>query len=308
MDLTSMFEKISYEEINRFINEKQEENLTIEFKTIKHASFNSEDDRRNYAKCLSGFANSNGGLINWGVDARKNADQIDCASEEKPIEDINLFISRLNELEHDAVSPNISGVLHKSIVLHENVGFCVTLVPESESGPHMAKYKEYRYYKRSGDTFYKMEHFDIEDMFGRRKKPNLKITFSVESRKILIIIFIGIKNIGRGSAIGPYLSFKLPEPFILNQYGVDGNGHEGLPRILSRENRPWVNYGGDNLKAIHPNTNLDVASIIYDPNRGKKLDSTIKDINLEYKVAADGLTLREYNVRIPLNVSELLQK
>lgn len=29
----------------------------------------------------------------------------------------------------------------------------------------MAKLEEDRYYKRSGDSFYRMEHFDLEDMF-----------------------------------------------------------------------------------------------------------------------------------------------
>jgi hypothetical protein len=39
----------------------------------------------------------------------------------------------------------------------------------------MAKLGEDRYYKRSGDSFYRMEHFDLEDMFGRRQKPNLHL-------------------------------------------------------------------------------------------------------------------------------------
>ena len=39
----------------------------------------------------------------------------------------------------------------------------------------MAKLGEDRYYKRSGDSFYRMEHFDLEDMFGRRPKPLLTL-------------------------------------------------------------------------------------------------------------------------------------
>jgi hypothetical protein len=50
-----------------------------------------------------------------------------------------------------------------------------TFVPETDGGPFMALFGEQRYYKRSGDSFYQMEHFDLEDMFGRRQKPNLEM-------------------------------------------------------------------------------------------------------------------------------------
>jgi predicted HTH transcriptional regulator len=61
------------------------------------------DDKRNLAKCLSGFANSSGGIIVWGVDARKNAQGIDCASAASEIASIRQFLSRLNELTGEAV-------------------------------------------------------------------------------------------------------------------------------------------------------------------------------------------------------------
>jgi len=34
---------------------------------------------------------------------------------------------------------------------------------------------EDRYYKRGGDRFYKMEPFDVADMFGRRRAPVLHV-------------------------------------------------------------------------------------------------------------------------------------
>jgi AhpD family alkylhydroperoxidase len=124
--------------------------------------------------CVSGFANSSGGIIVWGVDARKNAQDVDCAVGRKEIEPIKLFLSRLNALTGQAVSPIVDGIRHRAIETTENSGFAITLVPETESGPHMAKLGEDRYYKRSGDSFYKMEHFDLEDMFGRRPEANLR--------------------------------------------------------------------------------------------------------------------------------------
>ena len=115
--------------------------------------------------------------------------------------------------------------MHRKIYLDESEdkGFAVTYVPESESSPHMAKAGEYRYYKRSGDSFYKMEHFDIEDMFGRRKKPRLKLfvypkTGGSRGGKKEVNFIIGLKNIGRGIAKYPFIKLELNEPYQFSAY------------------------------------------------------------------------------------------
>jgi len=168
MNLTETFESLCANEVQEFIKLGQEENLHLDFKTVNNPNLGT-DDKRNLAKGLSGFANSSGGIIVWGVDARKSTQGIDCATAPAEIPNVKLFLSRLNTLTGDAVSPLVDGVRHKSIETTQGKGFAVTLVPESASGPHMAKLGEDRYYKRSGDSFYRMEHFDLEDMFGRRQ-------------------------------------------------------------------------------------------------------------------------------------------
>src|SRR5262249_33289270 len=130
------------------------------------------EDRKIFAQCISGFANSSGGIIVWGVDARQQ-DGVDYARERKEIEQLERFVSKLNEFTGQAVSPVADGIRHKAIETEGGRGFAATIVPESDSGPHMAKLGEDRYYKRSGTSFLRMEHFDLEDMFGRRPRPKL---------------------------------------------------------------------------------------------------------------------------------------
>ena len=168
MKLLNSYNELSLEDINDFVSLKQEENLTLDFKTINNANLTNKDDKRNLAKSLSAFANSSGGLVIWGVEAKKNKKGIDCATGLKEIEDIRLFLSRLNEFTGMAVSPIVDDVRHRIIETSANKGIAITYIPESSSGPHMAKMGEDRYYKRSGDSFYRLEHFDLEDMFGRR--------------------------------------------------------------------------------------------------------------------------------------------
>src|SRR5215216_5245108 len=160
MSLSDQFESLTIADVDNYLALSQEENVYLDFKRINRPDLGHADDKKNLAKAISGFANSSGGLIVWGIDARKNPAGVDCATDRVEIEPLSLFISRLNELTSRAASPIVDGVRHKPIVVSGDRGYAVTLVPESDSGPHMAKLSEDRYYKRSGDTFYKMEHYD----------------------------------------------------------------------------------------------------------------------------------------------------
>src|ERR1041385_2091090 len=98
MNLEKAFSELTLLDIDRYIDESQEENLSLEFKIVNRPDLTHADDKKNLAKVLSGFANSSGGIIIWGVEGRKNADGIDCASGKKEINPLSLLMSRLNEL------------------------------------------------------------------------------------------------------------------------------------------------------------------------------------------------------------------
>ena len=81
MTLAATFDALSAADIANFIANGQEEHLQLDFKTVTGPALNARDDRKNLAVAMSGFANSSGGLIVWGVVARKNEAGIDCATE-----------------------------------------------------------------------------------------------------------------------------------------------------------------------------------------------------------------------------------
>ncbi len=291
-----MFDILSVNDLEEYINNNQEENLNLDFKTINRSDLSHSDDKKNFAKALSGFGNSSGGIIIWGIEAKKNADKIDCATSKKEIENLQLFLSKLNEFTGVAVAPIVDGVKHRGIPTTESKGFAITLIPESLSGPHMAKFREDRYYKRSGDSFYKMEHFDIEDMFGRRKKPLLDVYYkitpagktntqrgSVWTYEFLIII--GITNKGRGSAFAPYLSInkKSIEPYKINQ-----TINTDIKKLMNSVDTNQVCFGSMHDLVIHPNTCYDVTSI-----KGKFSEESrdLKNIKIEYELTANNINM-----------------
>jgi hypothetical protein len=250
MTLAETFEQMGLKEIDEFVRIGQEEHLHLDFKTIKNANLQYPEDKCNLAKSISGFANSSGGIIVWGVDARKNDHGIDCASTKTEIAQIKLFLSRLNSLTGECVSPIVDGIRHKALELSSQAGFAITLIPENDSGPYMAKLGEDRYYKRSGDSFYRMEHFDLEDMFGRRQKPRLKVNLNVTP----ILNEPGIEEItfsmeNEGRAMAKY--FGLTAEF---------QGAEIIQAYLGLQNLSLLNPGlavvgySNSSDAIHPNS------------------------------------------------------
>lgn len=296
MAALKIYESLSIESLEKFVEIQQEEHLHLDFKTLRDSKL-SGDDRRNFAKAVSGFSNSDGGVIIWGVDARKSAAGVDCARALKPIESLASLISGLNDFTGEAVSPTVDGIIHKKIPQDGDKGFAATLVPASDAGPYMARGRENRYYKRSGDSFYQMEHYDIADMFGKRRRPTLEIasrvargtiTSSGGVKKYQIRITLGISNTGRGSAVAPFIAISPQSPYKLDQDGIDGNGNHGLARLLSAE-RTWIKFGGLAHVVIHPGTTLDVTTIT-----GEVIipGPTAPALVLPYQIAAEDVPLR----------------
>ena len=153
MSLQEEFEQLSAEAIAGFPALAKEEHLQLDFKRIKNANLNGTDDKKSLASCISGFANSSGGIVIWGIDARKNDQGIDCANEIHEINPLGIFLSRLNELSSQAVSPPVDGIVHKKFETSPNRGFAATLIPESDSGPHMANWAKIDTIKETGSSF-----------------------------------------------------------------------------------------------------------------------------------------------------------
>lgn len=299
MNIFETFEHLSIEHLRDYIARNQEEHLYLDFKVLKDASLASLDDKRNLARALSGFANSSGGLIIWGVEARKNNEGVDCATALKEIGRVDLLLSRLNELTGDGVDPTVQGVRHRIIPgTGDGRGFAVSLIPESDTGPHMSKLGEDRYYKRSGDSFYKMEHYDIADMFSRRRRPNLVVTVKIEGMGSEASIILGLRNDGRATARAPYLAIRCDLPFRRSEYGLDGNRNEGMPFLrFSSSGYSWC-YGGGLEIALHPRMSRDVARL----HQGlTPKDPPSCDVVINYAVACEDQPLREDSTVVPLN-------
>jgi hypothetical protein len=115
------------------------------------------DIKRIWSEALSGFANTGGGVLVWGVDARKTGDSgIDCACGFSLVGDPASLVSRLKQLHSQATDPPVAGVdfWFGSDGPESDAGFVVCHVPESRFKPHRAELAGRNYYIRAGDSFH----------------------------------------------------------------------------------------------------------------------------------------------------------
>src|SRR5207237_1136966 len=119
--------------IRGFVASRMREEEWLDFKQF----MNDGDAKAAWSTALSGFANTGGGVLVWGIDARKDpTDQIDAACAVMPIAAPSKLASRLNELHRGATDPPVTGVeVREFLDAGSSDGFVVCFVPESKSKP-----------------------------------------------------------------------------------------------------------------------------------------------------------------------------
>jgi hypothetical protein len=283
---------------------REQENHMLEFKEVSTEDFSEKEDRNNLGAALSGFANAGGGVIVWGVKAKRESDGTDRVIATPGIAKPQLLLSRLTELTGHACSPLVLGVQHRVLAGRGNPPFVATLVPASDSGPHMCMLGSgsttYRYFFRSGGSFMPMQHFQIADMFGRRARPELHVEHYENTSGDSFAFAVRITNRGRGAAQAPFLQLNVNAPFMRNVYGVDGNRNDGLPVINTHRGTGWLHAGGMDT-IIHPTMFIDVGGVFLGhegyAERAKLLQSHCV---ITFKAGALGIAPVAGKIEIPL--------
>ncbi|WP_187273042.1 ATP-binding protein [Methylobacterium sp. WL69] len=205
--------------IERLIVERAQENVQLDFKTKKNALRGTfeDEDRKVFGKALSALANSAGGLLVYGITAKKGADDIDCAQAPAvPIAEIERFKSEAIRAAGDLLMPRYDGISidHIPTVADPTSGYLLIYVERSDRRPHRCEAKgEKQYYKRAGDSSFAMEHYDIEDAFSRTKNPTISVEYilhggGVSGPVIYKEIRVDLVNNSDVIAKYPYIKFS----------------------------------------------------------------------------------------------------
>jgi hypothetical protein len=256
--------------LERLVRDRQQEGVDLDFKAKEDPERGaaSKDDLRNLGKLLSAFSNSAGGLLIWGVDARKSpGDEVDCATKLVPIADYTRFQSDLTRAAGQLLMPRHDGIRIEAIPSkNPGYGHVIVQVDRSERRPHMSMAtNDRRYWKRAGESTFAMEHYDVEDSFKRLVVPTLEVSAALgfvgrwgDHHRLKITL--SLHNSSSVTARFPYLFIDDSSGAKLDLYGLDGNHRTGLPQRVGDGVRPSFEGGADEV--VHPGVSRPVTNMV----------------------------------------------
>lgn len=171
---------LAFEDI---VARKESEKFFIDFKQTHNNDYIKQktlydSDKKNLAKAISGFGNSEGGIIIWGIDASGSID--DYAKSIKPIRGVDNFKSLLESFISLVTIP-----VHKTVESFvvkksesNSEGIVVTIIPRDNDRPYQ-NIGDYKYYMRAGDAFVPVPHGVLRGMFGHAPQPDVFWMFNI---------------------------------------------------------------------------------------------------------------------------------
>lgn len=159
------------------------------------------------AKDVSAFANSDGGVIVYGI----REDQHLPKELDEGV-DHNFFTREwLEEVISSNISPTIDGLRIAQIPLSSERSAFIIQVPKSYRAPHQEQSSK-RYYKRYNFKSQPMEDYEIQDIRSRSSVISPLVNFDIVFEHITMIYF-QVENIGKIAAENVQISFSKELPW-----------------------------------------------------------------------------------------------
>lgn len=202
--------------LERLLAEEEPESPFLDYKcaaTSENDLGLAKSDRKNLSKAISGFSNTEGGLLIWGVNARPQKSSQGEFAQKEPIKNAPAFRS----LIEGAISGESIPAIQSSQVLlilegSGPAGYVIVLIPRSSIGP-IRSVREEQYYFRSGSSFGVIPHGVLAGMFGQAPQPEITPNYialstgrGARSNSMTINFGIGVANLGAVLAEKVFLS------------------------------------------------------------------------------------------------------
>jgi hypothetical protein len=173
-----MIELENIYELRNLIINQVEENIHLDYKSADSLQ-KSDGKKKEIAKDVSAFANSDGGVIIYGI---KEFDELEKRHLPEAITPINREIITKEWLEqviNSNITPRMDGIIIQPISVDSNSNDVVYVVYIKKSNTaHQAS--DFRYYKRFNFESVAMYDYEIKDIMNRKKTPIISLTFILE--------------------------------------------------------------------------------------------------------------------------------
>ena len=172
-----MQQQWTHETLKQYIDDEIEENLNLDYKAAA-ALGKSDSKKREITKDVSAMANSDGGLIIYGIMEYQDPNRKHLPEKIDPI-DRTQFSKEWLEQIINTISPRIDGVVIYPVSISDRANDAVYIVeiPQSSTA-HQAR--DYRYYKRFNFVSVPMQDYEVRDVMGRSQHPKIVLNFEFE--------------------------------------------------------------------------------------------------------------------------------
>jgi hypothetical protein len=199
--------------IDELIDDKREETLHLEFKTLSGASHSSlaKEDRKTLAKAICGFANAEGGTLIIGIETAK-VDGLDVAIRKRSFDNLMRMRSQVAAIVPELLSPQHAGISISSVAeaSDSSQGLIVVEVPPSDRRPHMSN-NQHQYFRRGSDGTRLLEHSEIRELMLSTRNGALELQFAIRAGvstgdlKMSLDLMLELKNTGSLPVKAPYV-------------------------------------------------------------------------------------------------------
>lgn len=176
-------EQISEDDLKSCIINAVPESKTLDYKSALPT--NTSEDKKEFLKDVSAFANASGGFIIYGISEN---DGIPVSLNGLQITNPDEEIRRLEGMIYDGIEPRIAGIIHKEIPLSSSSYAIITAIPKSFALPHMVKYNNLsRFYTRHSKGSYQLDVSELRSLFLLSETLNERIKYFRTERLSKII-------------------------------------------------------------------------------------------------------------------------
>lgn len=211
------------EDVEQLVNNGIEESLNLEYKSC--GALGKKDEKKSeIGKDVSSFANSDGGVIIYGV---KEYDQTDKKHLPEKIEDgfdpADISKEWLEQVIISNIRPKIDNLLIYPIPT--GVGNKVIYVVDIPKGETAHQAKDKRYHKRHNFQSVPMEDYEIRDVMNRKRVPDVQLV--IAKRQLSdneYELYVSLVNKGETVINHFRVDISLPLGFVVQEAGYDCKG------------------------------------------------------------------------------------
>ncbi|WP_017494726.1 helix-turn-helix domain-containing protein [Flavobacterium sp. WG21] len=170
------------DKINQYISDGIEENIHLDYKGSDSIS-KTNDKKNEISKDVSAFANSDGGVIIYGVKEYDEVDKSHLPEKIQPIDGNEYSKEWLEQIINSTISPKIHNIIITPVQtgnIKDNLVIYVVEIPKSTTAHQM---KDKRYYRRYNFQSIPMDDWEIKDIINRVSQTKFEIYFETTPNK-----------------------------------------------------------------------------------------------------------------------------